>query len=65
MVTTAKAIEREIEDAQSIRDVGTGGKRKESQVFSSSGNKPKDSSSQGFQRQGRDYHGQGQTRTPS
>ena len=30
MVTTAKAIEREIEDAQSIRDVGTGGKRKES-----------------------------------
>ena len=30
MVTTTKAIEREIEDAQSIRDVGTGGKRKES-----------------------------------
>ena len=65
MVTTVKAIEREIEDAQSIRDMGTGGKRKESQASSSLGKKPKASSSKGFQRQGRDYHGQGQTRTPS
>ena len=30
MVTTAIAIEREIEDAQSIWDIGTSGKRKES-----------------------------------
>ena len=30
MVRTAMAIEREIEDAQSIRDAGAGGKRKES-----------------------------------
>ena len=29
MVTTAMAIEREIEDARSIRDVSTSGKRKE------------------------------------
>ena len=49
MVTTAMAIEREIEDAQSIRDAGTGGKRKESQTSSRSGKKPKASSSQGFQ----------------
>ena len=30
MVRTAMAIEREIEDTQSIRDAGAGGKRKES-----------------------------------
>ena len=30
MVTTAMAIEKEIEDARSIRDMGIGGKRKES-----------------------------------
>ena len=30
MVTTTIAIERKIEDAQSLRDAGTGGKRKES-----------------------------------
>ena len=49
MVTKAMAIEREIEDAQSIRDAGTGGKRKESQTSSSSGKNPKASSSRGFQ----------------
>ena len=65
MVTMAKAIEREIEDAQSIRDVGTGGKRKKINIFSCLGKKPKASSSQGFQRHDHDYHGQGQTRTPS
>ena len=48
MVITAMAIEREIEDAQSIRDTGTGGKRKESQTSSSSGKNPKASSSPGF-----------------
>ena len=37
MVKTAMAIEREIEDARSIRDVGSSGKRKEDQPSSSSG----------------------------
>ena len=45
MVTTAMAIEREIEDARSIRDMGTGGKRKESQTPSNSGKNSKASSS--------------------
>ena len=48
MVTTTMAIEREIEDARSIRDAGTGGKRKESQTFSNSGKKSRASSSRGF-----------------
>ena len=37
MVGTALAIEREMEDAQGIRDVSAGGKRKEDQPSSSSG----------------------------
>ena len=45
MVTTVMAIEREIEDAQSIWDTGTNGKRKESQTSSHSGKKLKASSS--------------------
>ena len=49
MVRTAMAIEREIEDARSIRDTGAGDKRKESQSSSSSEKKPKASSSRGFQ----------------
>ena len=40
MVITAMAIEREIEDARSIRDAGTGGKRKESQTSSHLEKKP-------------------------
>ena len=65
MVKTAMAIEREIEDVRSIWDVGTSGKRKESQTSSSSGKKPKASSSRGFPGQGRGYQGQGNIRTPS
>ena len=65
MVKTAMAIEREIEDAWSLRDAGTSGKRKESQTSSISGKKPKASGSRGFQGQGRNYQGQGHTRTPS
>ena len=65
MVTTTMAIEREIEDARSIRDADTSGKRKESQASFSSGKKPKASSSRGFQGQARGYQGQGQTRTSS
>ena len=45
MVSTTLIIEREIENARSIRDAGTGGKRKESQTSSRSGKKPKASSS--------------------
>ena len=48
MVRTAMTIKREIEDAQSIRDAGTSGKRKKSQPSSGSRKKPKASSSRGF-----------------
>ena len=57
MVRTAMAIEREIEDARSIRDAGASGKRKKSQSSSSSRKKPKASSLQGFQSRG--HQGQG------
>ena len=40
MVRTAMVIEIEIEDARSVQDVGTSGKRKKSQSSSSSGKKP-------------------------
>ena len=65
MVSTTLIIKREIENARSIRDAGTGGKRKEIQTSSRSGKKPKASSKRGFQGQGRGYQGQGQTRTPN
>ena len=55
-------IEREVEDAQSIRDTGASGKRKESQSSSSSRKKPKASSSRGFQSRG--YPDQGHGRAP-
>ena len=57
MVGTALTIEREIEDARSTRDAGVRSKRKESQSSSSSGKKPRASSSRGFQ--GRSHSGQG------
>ena len=57
MIRMAMALKKEIEDARSIRDVGASGKRKEGQPSSSSGKKPKASSSRGFQGQGRDYQG--------
>ena len=63
MVGTALTIEREIEDALSTRDSGASGKRKESQSSSSSGKKPRASSSRGFQ--GRGHPGQGQIRVAS
>ena len=43
MVRTALDIEREIDDARSIRDTGASDKRKEGQPFSSSGKKQKTS----------------------
>ena len=59
MVRTAMAIEREVDDAWSIRDAGVvKDKRNESQPSSSSsGKKQKISTSQGFQGQGLDYQG--------
>ena len=60
MVGTTLTIEREIEDARSTRDVGVSSKRKESQSSFSSGKKPRDSSSRGFQSRG--HPGQEQMR---
>ena len=53
MVKTAMAIEREVDDARSIRDASAKDKRKESQPSSSSsGKKLRTSAPQGFQGQG-------------
>ena len=62
MVRTALVIERELEDARSIQDTGASGKRKKDQPSSSSGKKQKTSTPRGFQKPGRHYQGQGQTR---
>ena len=43
MVRTALAIEREVEGARSIRDMGASDKRKKDQTSSSSGKKQKTS----------------------
>ena len=61
MVKKTMAIKREVDDARSIQDEGASGRRKESQLSSSSsGKKQKTSTPLGFQRQGRGYQGQGQ-----
>ena len=61
MVRITMAIEREVDDARSIRDTGFSDKRKESQLFSSSSRKKqRTSTSRGFQKQGRDYQSLGQ-----
>ena len=65
MVRTTMVIEREIKDAQSIRDMSTSDKRKENKSSSSSRKKTKASSSQGFQGQGRGHQGQGQAKASS
>ena len=49
IVRTEMAIEREIDDARSIRDVGTSEKRKEIQPSSSSEKKQRTFASRGFQ----------------
>ena len=61
MVMTTMAIEREVDVAQNIHDVGVVKyKKKESQPSSSSSRKKqKTSTSQGFQGKGRGYQGQG------
>ena len=48
MVGTTMTIEKEIEDAGSIRDMGVSGKRRESQSSSILGKKPRASSLRGF-----------------
>ena len=60
MVGTALVIEREIEDARSTRDESVSRKRKDSQSSSSSGKRPRASSSRGFHSRG--HPGQGQMR---
>ena len=59
MVRTTMTIEREIEDARSIRAAGTNEKRKEDQPSSSSGKRQRTSIPQLSQGQGRNYQGQG------
>ena len=48
MARTAMAIEREIEDARSIRDAGTSGNRKEDRPSSSTGERQKTSAPRVF-----------------
>ena len=55
IVMTTMAIDREIEDARSIRDSGADDKRKKGQPSSSSGKKLKASCSRGFQGWSHDY----------
>ena len=62
MVRTIMAIKREIEDARSIRAVGTSEKRKEDQPSSSSRKRQKTYAPRVFQGWGCSYQGQGQTR---
>ena len=49
MVRTALAIEREVDDTQSIRDMGASAKRKVNKSSSSSRKMQKTSASHGFQ----------------
>ena len=61
MVKIAMVIEREVDDAQSIRNVSVKDKMRESHPSSSSlGKKQKDSTQQRFQGQGYGYQGQSQ-----
>ena len=64
-VRTALAIEREIDDARSIRDISAGDKRKEGQPSSSSEKKKRTSIPRGFSGHGCSFQGQIQIRAPS
>ena len=58
MVKTAMDIEREVDDARSIRDAGACDKRKESQLsYSNSRKRQRTYALRGFQGQGRGYQG--------
>ena len=66
MVKIAMTIEREVDDAQSIRDAGVKDKRKESQPSSSSlGKEQRTSSPQGFQGQGWDIRAKAKVNHPT
>ena len=65
MVRTAKAIEKEINNARSIRAAGANRKRKKSHSSSSSGKKQRTSVPQGHLVSSRDYQDQGQGRDAS
>ena len=65
MVRTALAIEREIDDARSIRDTGASDKRKKGQLSLSSGKKQRTSVTRRFSGQGRGFQGLSQSRAPS
>ena len=65
MVRTTLAIERERDDARSIRDTGAGDKRKEGQPSSSLGKKQRTYVPRGFLGQGHDFQGQSQIRAPN
>ena len=58
MVKTTLAIEREVDDTRSIRDMSASAKRKENQSPSSSKKKQKTSASHGSQGHGRGHQGQ-------
>ena len=62
MLRTSLAIEIEVEDTQSIRDMGTSAKRKENQSSSSSRKNQKTSASYRFQGWGHCYQGQGRVK---
>ena len=63
MVSTTLIIEREVDDARSIRDAGASNKKRGSQASSSgSGKKQRTSIPRGFQGRGRSQQGQGQFR---
>ena len=64
-VRTTLAIERERDDARSIRDTGAGDKRKEGQPSLSSGKKQRTFVPRGISGQGRRFQGQSQIRAPS
>ena len=60
MVSTALIIEREVDDARSIRDVGASNKKRGSQASSlGSGKKKRNFVPRGFQGRGRSQRGQG------
>ena len=65
IVRTTLVIEREIDDARSIRDMGAGDKRKEGKPSLISGKKQRTSVPRGFSGQGRGFQGQSQIRAPS
>ena len=66
MVSTTLIIEREVDDARSIRDAGASDKKRGNQAsHSGSGKKQRTYFPRGFQGRGRGQQGQGQVRVTS